>query len=788
VARLAWLFAAVAAVLLATPGAAAAHSVGGVGPTNFRTTLVSVAPAVPGIELLVVENGSQLQLRNSTSTPVVVDGYSGEPYARIGPDGVYLNENSPATYLNSSRYATEVPAGIDASRAPVWHKETGGAVWAWHDHRTHWMLNTLPPAVGATPGVFHHISGWMVTLEYGGQPIIATGSLDWVPGPSAWPWLLLTALIAAGVAALALLRRPHAALAAALGLLVATDVLHSIAIALVTTGTLPARLGALFGSDATSLLVWPFAVVTAWLLWKGHNRPAWLAAGLGLLLGSAMLLNDAPAWWRSSAPTALSPGLNRVTVAIVIGIGLGLVLALPLFWRRFRPPSRPWGTGWSVPAGALEPTTAPPEPVDEPVAVDEPATDGAERDGVGRRQLAGYLAAGAAGAVAGATIMAAASSGASSPAAPVTSGPGLGDVGARTVNFFGDHQAGITAPSRPQAHAVVAAFDLLHATAQADLISLLKKWTTAAQRLSSGQPLRGTDDEVIAGLGPSALTVTIGFGPSLFGKAGVPAAARPDALAPLPAFPFDQLDAASSDGDLGLVIAADDPVVVQHAARVLGRMAVPFATRRWQLTGFNAARGAGSDTATGRNLMGQVDGTNNPKPTEPDFDSKIFAAGTGAQAWLHGGSYLVVRRIRMLLDDWDILSPAQQEQVIGRRRDNGAPLSGGTEFTPANYGARTPDGKLAIPDNAHIRLATPAFNAGAAMLRRGFSYTDGDASGLLFLAWQADPRTGFIPVQRRLSGGDALRTFIRHETSALFVMPGGVAAGGGYVGQKLLEA
>ena len=232
-----------------------------------------------------------------------------------------------------------------------------------------------------------------------------------------------------------------------------------------------------------------------------------------------------------------------------------------------------------------------------------------------------------------------------------------------------------------------------------------------------------------------------------------------------------------------MVIAADDPVVVAHAARVLRRLAGGAATVRWQETGFNAARGNGMDGATGRNLMGQVDGTKNPRPTDPDFAEKIFARGPD---WLAGGSYLVVRRIRMLLDAWDQVPVADQERVIGRRKDDGGPLSGGSEFTPANFGARTATGDLAIAADAHMRLATPAFNDGAAMLRRGFSYVDGESSGLLFLAWQADPRRGFIPVQRRLVAADALRRFIRHETSALFAMPGG-AAPGGYVGQGLLE-
>jgi dye decolorizing peroxidase len=184
--------------------------------------------------------------------------------------------------------------------------------------------------------------------------------------------------------------------------------------------------------------------------------------------------------------------------------------------------------------------------------------------------------------------------------------------------------------------------------------------------------------------------------------------------------------------------------------------------------------------------MGQLDGTNNPKPADPDFAARIFVGPQADPVWLRGGSYLVFRRIRMLLDDWDALAVADQERVIGRRKDTGAALSGGSEGTAANFGARV-NGEFVIPDKAHIRLATPAFNQGAAMLRRGFSYVDGDEAGLLFLAWQADPDKGFIPVQQRLVAADALSRFIRHETSALFAMPGGTGPDG-YLGQSLLES
>jgi len=147
----------------------------------------------------------------------------------------------------------------------------------------------------------------------------------------------------------------------------------------------------------------------------------------------------------------------------------------------------------------------------------------------------------------------------------------------------------------------------------------------------------------------------------------------------------------------------------------------------------------------------------------------------------------------MLLDDWEKLSLHKQEQVIGRRKSDGAPLTGGTETTELALDATGPDGKLVIAGNAHARISAPEQNGGAAMLRRPFSFHDGIGpdgtpdAGLLFVCWQADPLRGFVPVQRKLDRGDALSAFIRHEASGLFAVPGGPAKGE-YLGQRLLES
>ncbi|MFE6774743.1 iron uptake transporter deferrochelatase/peroxidase subunit [Streptomyces sp. NPDC057702] len=417
------------------------------------------------------------------------------------------------------------------------------------------------------------------------------------------------------------------------------------------------------------------------------------------------------------------------------------------------------------------------------------------QDSLSRRRLLGTAgAAGAAGLVAG---------GASAVAADRatrddTETTALTSIGTSTVAFDGEPrahgtpQAGILTPHQVHGHLV--AFDLAPGTDRKAAAALLRRWTQTARRLARGRRVEGEATGVALDAGPSSLTVTMGFGRAFFGKVGL-TAQLPEALAPLPDFSADVLDKARSDGDLWLQIGADDGLVAFDALRTLHRVAGEVVRVRWQMTGFNRTPGATDQPRTTRNLMGQVDGTNNPKPEEDDFDTRVFVPRGGdatSPEWMAGGSYAVVRRIRMLLDTWDHLSLDQQERVIGRRKADGAPLSGGTETTPVDLEKFNGDGSVAIRGDAHVRVAAPESNQGAAMLRRPYSYHDGfredgqPDAGLLFVAWQADPMRGFVPVQRKLDRGDGLSRFLRHEASGLFAVPA-AATPDGYVGQPLLE-
>ncbi|MFD4970335.1 iron uptake transporter deferrochelatase/peroxidase subunit [Streptomyces sp. NPDC058424] len=420
-------------------------------------------------------------------------------------------------------------------------------------------------------------------------------------------------------------------------------------------------------------------------------------------------------------------------------------------------------------------------PIPLPAATASARAGTAAGAGVSRRRLLGT--AGATGLVLGA-----AGAGLGYTAVPAGATP-LTSLGADRAMFHGKHQPGITDALQARGHLV--AFDLAPGAGRKETAALLRRWSATAERLMAGEPIAHDDTDVARDAGPSALTITFGFGHSFFDRTDL-RRQRPGALDPLPDFSSDRLDKARSNGDLWVQIGANDALVAFHALRALQKDAGGAVRVRWQMNGFNRSPGATARPMTARNLMGQIDGTRNPKPADPDFDQRLFVPANGDPAWMANGSYVVVRRIRMLLDDWEKLSLPQQENVIGRRKSDGAPLGGSTETTAMDLEKTGKDGTYVVPVNAHARITRPDQNGGAAMLRRPFSYHDGfDAdgapdAGLLFICWQADPLRGFVPVQRKLDRGDALSTYIRHEASGLFAVPGG-AAKGEYVGQRLLE-
>jgi deferrochelatase/peroxidase EfeB len=407
-------------------------------------------------------------------------------------------------------------------------------------------------------------------------------------------------------------------------------------------------------------------------------------------------------------------------------------------------------------------------------------TPGPPRDPSRRRLLAGAGAALGAGAVAG---------GVAAYLADRGGNPASGAGGAaQTVPFYGAHQAGIATPA--QDRLAFGSLNVVSDAGRADVRDLLRAWTDAAARMTRGH-LVGEDTEMSAppvdtgeavGSPVSRLTITIGFGSSLFGHRFGLAGKRPAALAPLPPLPNENLDPNFSGGDLCVQACSDDPLVAFHAVRNLARLGMGVVAHNWMELGFGRTSTTTTAQATPRNLLGFKDGTRNIKAEQTKLmDEHVWVGPESDQPWLRGGSYLVSRKIRMFVENWDRDYLQDQENVIGRAKVSGAPLSGGTEFTAPNFAARK-SGQHAIPPDSHIRLASHEHNGGTRILRRGYSFTDGIdpqagtlLGGLFFIAFMKNP-SQFVKLQQALAD-DALNEYIHHTGSAVFACPPGLRPG-----------
>jgi deferrochelatase/peroxidase EfeB len=387
-------------------------------------------------------------------------------------------------------------------------------------------------------------------------------------------------------------------------------------------------------------------------------------------------------------------------------------------------------------------------------------------------------------------------------------GAGTAAGGATAIEpFFGAHQGGIATAT--QQHTYFVAFDVVTAD-RAELIRLLRAWTEAAAVMTAGPASfdpKADPQQAPAltgasvGLPATRLTVTFGFGATLFEQGGIDrfglASRRPEALIDLPHFPGDQLVPGRSGGDLSVQACADDPQVVEDVVRRLARLADGVAVMRWAQMGFN---GGFKPDATPRNQMGFKDGTLNVQSRDPRAMDQFVWVGSEGPAWLRGGSYMVIRPIRIALDHWDHMKLAFQEETVGRHKDNGAPLGKQRESDALDLDASDADGNPVIAENSHVAMAAPERNGGAQILRRAFSYDNGIAqiaerwppwrqlvtfdAGLLFQCYQRDPRSGFVRIFAKMSQIDMLNQFTTHVGSGLFACPPG-ARPGEFIGQAM---
>jgi deferrochelatase/peroxidase EfeB len=407
------------------------------------------------------------------------------------------------------------------------------------------------------------------------------------------------------------------------------------------------------------------------------------------------------------------------------------------------------------------------------------------------------IGAGAVGAAGGVLAEAATRPDAKKQSAAETTERSLANELGTRVPFDGAHQAGILNPAPAQATFV--ALDSI-APNRSTLLAALKDLSTRARELTQGSTV-GTEelddpppDSGILGPvnAPDELTVTIAFGASLFdGRYGL-APLRPRHLEKMPNFPTDDLDPSRSDGDILLSICAGQRDTVVHTMRELMRAVVGHMAPRWTLDGFQSAKRGPTPRNNPRNLFAFRDGTANPDTGEASLMDELIwlQRDSGEPAWTAGGTYQVMRTIRMHVEFWDRVGMFEQQHMIGRDRATGAPLGGTEEFEDPRYDL-DPQGKR-IPLNAHIRLANPrtAQTANQRILRRGYNYDRGiDEAGnldqgLAFVAFNQDIQRQFATIQGRLNE-EEMTDYITPVGGGYFFAPRGSSGPGDWVGSPL---
>jgi hypothetical protein len=331
-----------ALAVLTVAGPAAAHVGGEAAGSNFDGRVLSVSPSVPGLSVRVLQFGDEIELLNETSTEVVVPGYDDEPYLRIGPDGVWRNANSPATYINLDRYArVAVPEAADGTAEPEWVQVSTEPHYVWHDHRTHWMSESLlPPVVAADPDSGHTVSTWTVPLRHGSTAVAVVGELTWTPPPSPWlVWPVYAALALLTVAA-GLLARTARPLGALLLVGAGAALWHAG-----TTPEPPVSIASHTGAVLSALMPALTATLVAAVGFRAARRGRGAMTGLlAIVLGWLLLvqgLPDVDVLWTANVLSNGPQAAARVAVALLVALGMGFVAGGIVAVRRFREADAP---------------------------------------------------------------------------------------------------------------------------------------------------------------------------------------------------------------------------------------------------------------------------------------------------------------------------------------------------------------------------------------------------------------------------------------------------------------
>jgi len=324
-----------AVVLVAGP--AQAHVGGGTAGSDFDGRVLAVTPSMPGVSVRVLSFGDDLELVNRSSTEVAVPGYSDEPYLRIGPDGVWRNKNSPASYINLSLTGqVSLPSNADPHAEPDWDQVSTEASYVWHDHRTHWITaGSLPPAVAADPSRAHRVFDWEIPVFYGSSKVVVSGELTWSPPPPPWlVWPVYGVLALLGVSAGLLFRSPGP-----LGVLLVVGSMAAVWHALMTPAP-AASVGSHAGAMVSALLPAVLVLLVAVLGVRAALRGRGVMTGLmAVVLGWLLLIEGLPdvdVLWTSHVLSNGPSLLARAAVAVMVALGAGVVVGGVLAARRFR--------------------------------------------------------------------------------------------------------------------------------------------------------------------------------------------------------------------------------------------------------------------------------------------------------------------------------------------------------------------------------------------------------------------------------------------------------------------
>jgi hypothetical protein len=361
VGKLVRLIAVMCVLMICSAGPASAHSAAGSPSSNYVTTLDGVRPATNAFKVAVIESGSRLEVTWLSGPPLIVEGYENDPYLRIGPAGVEQNSQSPAVYINRTRQGTDSPPeSINPDGPAVWVKVSSTPIARFHDHRIHYMGSVPPPKVSDDPSTRQLVQPFEIKVHPGtldAVPVLITGRVEWVPGPSAGRYFAIAAVLAlvlAGVALWAGIRLDRRPIARTLTMVAAfalmtVDIVHLVGIAGgVQGGSLFARLVSI---GYASIAAWLMTMIALVLLVRKREDALYLitfAAGLITLVGGVA---DIGILSKSSVVFLWAAPIARAVVASTLGLGIGVVAAGVLLTRPVK--TSPMASVEVSPVGAL---------------------------------------------------------------------------------------------------------------------------------------------------------------------------------------------------------------------------------------------------------------------------------------------------------------------------------------------------------------------------------------------------------------------------------------------------